>query len=561
MVIAGAWLGLCALTLVRAARQLQSGVSAATTVRGEVTAKDVADDRAGPDLRAALTRFTHAHRLLADPWIAPLEIVPYFGRQLRSAQDLSAAAVSVAAAGSQTLQQAHLLLTAPHATPAQRASLVRQLATTVATLSRRLSHVDLGPSQALFPAIASKRATFGNDLAKLRTTVDRGTGATAALADLFTGPRTYLVLAANNAEMRAGSGMFLEAGTVTVSEGTLSFGSFTSTGDLYNPSPTVPLTGNLASLWGGYHPNQEWRNLALSPQFPANAALAAQMWQTQMGQRVDGVLVIDVAGLQAFLSATGPISAGSLTVDAGDVESTLLKQQYVGLSADQSVNDARREELGALAGTVLGAVQQPGVPLAKLGGALASAVNGRHLLAWSTDPVIERDWVAADAGGEVHTNAVLLALLNQGANKLDPYQTIRSTMSLSSAGRNTRVTIRANIANDSPAGLSSYAAAGANPALAPGSYVGLAALDVPKAAGSLRVDRPTVAISGRDYTSDVVGVNVTLAPGQSTTVAWTFLLAGRHGELGVDPSARLPATMWYARGQTFTDATPRLVRW
>ncbi len=558
----GLWVAVCAVTLLSAAHQLQGGVTAASAVRGEVTTQDLADNRAARDLTNAVSRFGSAHDLLNAPWLAPLRIVPYVGRQLRSAQALSGAANTVAHAGAQTLGQAHDLLTAPHATPAERAGLVRRLAAAVSTLDRRTAPVDLGPAQALLPVLAAKRATFAGDLAKLRTSLDRGSGATAALADLLTGPRTYLVLAANNAEMRDGSGMFLEAGTVTATDGALSFSAFIPTGALYNPDPTVPLTGDLQRLWGQFTPNQEWRNLSLSPQFPVNAALAAQMWQTQMSQKVDGVLAIDVDGLRAILGATGPQSSGGQTISVDNVEQVLLKDQYAGLSASgDDRNAARHEELGVLAASVLGAVQQPGVSLAGLGSGIAGAGTGRHLLAWAGDPRIEADWTAAGVGGQVDRSGILLGLANTGANKLDPYQQITTTLSTTRAGANTKIKVTAKIANQAPPELSDYVAAGDDPSLARGTYVGVATLDVPKAAGDLRVDRPGVTAQGSDYTSDVVAVPVTIPPGQTTVVTWTFSLAGSSGRLVVEPSARIPATKWDAQGRAFTDAAPRTVAW
>ena len=56
------------------------------------------------------------------------------------------------------------------------------------------------------------------------------------------------------------------------------------------PDDRVPLSGDVADRWGWLAPNREWRNLASSPRFDANAELAAQMWKASTGQDVDGVL-------------------------------------------------------------------------------------------------------------------------------------------------------------------------------------------------------------------------------------------------------------------------------
>lgn len=560
LVVVVLWVGLCALTLLRSASQLQSGVAVTSRVRGEVSAQDLVDNRAGGDLNVAVQHFDRAHRMLSEPWITPLGVLPYVGRQLHSAQALADAAYTVGRAGSQTIGQAHLLLNAPHATPVDRVAVIRGLAGTLATLDRQTSHVRLGPGNALLPVLAAKRTTFATDLAKLRTGLVRGRGATAALTDLLTGPRTYLVLASNNAEMRDGSGMFLEVATVTSNQGTLTFSSFTSTSQLYNPNPTVPLTGDLQRLWAQFQPNQDWRSLALSPQFSPNAALAAQMWQSQMGQKVDGVLSVDIGGLRSILEATGPVSGGGATVDAGNVEQTLLKDQYIGQDSGSDYG-ARKDLLGQLAGAVLGAVQQPDVPIGKLVTQLAGAGGGRHLLAWSADPGLEADWTAANVDGNLSGDGMLLGLNNTGGNKLDPYEQISARLTTVRAGSDTRVNVVCSIANRPAAGLPPYVL-GAGINVAPGTYVGVATLDFPKAAGNARVDRAGVSATGSDYTSDVIAVPVTLAPGQSTTVTWSFLLFGHHGRLSIDPSARIPATGWRATGgRTFTDEGTHTVAW
>ena len=53
----------------------------------------------------------------------------------------------------------------------------------------------------------------------MQTTLSRTSAGATAAAAILTGPQNYLLLAGNNAEMRSGSGMFLEAGNVAISDG------------------------------------------------------------------------------------------------------------------------------------------------------------------------------------------------------------------------------------------------------------------------------------------------------------------------------------------------------
>ena len=59
--------------------------------------------------------------------------------------------------------------------------------------------------------------------------------ASKGIAQMAEGPSKYLVLAANNSEMRAGSGMLLSAGVMNMANGQFDLGPMTDTGRLIVP--------------------------------------------------------------------------------------------------------------------------------------------------------------------------------------------------------------------------------------------------------------------------------------------------------------------------------------
>src|SRR5439155_12845771 len=136
-----------------------------------------------------------------------------------------------------------------------------------------------------------------------------------AVAGLLGGPHRYLVFAANNSEMRAGSGMFLSVGVMTTSNGTIELSDMEPTGDLPVPPGKVPISGDLAARWGWIKPTEDFRNLMVSPRFDLMAPLAAQMWQAVGRPPVDGVLALDPIMLRAMLAATGPVDVNGLHID------------------------------------------------------------------------------------------------------------------------------------------------------------------------------------------------------------------------------------------------------
>lgn len=567
LLLVAAWAGLVATTLLRADHRLRAGIAAADAAKSHLSIKAVTSGAALADLQAAARDFSGASAAASSALLAPLDVVPVAGTQLRSVSALSKAASTVSEAGAAALSEVRVLLGTARRTGPERAGIAGRLSGVIATLAARVDSVTLGPSSGLLGPLAAKRATFAADLSKLRSGLGKARGATAAVASLLRGPSTYLVFATNNAEMRAGSGMMLEVGTITSSGGNLRLGAFRPTGDMVNTSPTAPApSGDLAARWGFEHPAVDFRELMLSPQFPPNAALAARMWQAETGQHVSGVIALDVVALRDIVAVTGAVNAGHTRLDAANVVQYLLEGQYAGLGAGAS-NNVRTEHLGQLAGAVFHGALSPSTSLSALGSALDHAAAGRHLMVWSATPAIEADWQAAGVGGSVSGDEVLASLLNQGVNKLDPFQQVTSAMAVSVSGSVSTVTITLTDHNTAPTTLSRYASGGPPGPAPPLVYAGAMELDFPAGAGRASVLGATAyEAAGRDYGSDTLAVAVRVPDGASVSVTFRFELAGRSGRLLVMPSARVPSVRWTAQlpggaTQSFEDSSSHAVSW
>ncbi len=295
--------------------------------------------------------FGAARRDLGSPILLPVRLLPVLGRQLLAVRDMASAAERVATIGQTAVTRVQAALRAPHAAGPARLAAVQSLANAASTADAELSHISLGPHQALIGYVAGKHNEFVTKLTKIRAGIDRGATAAQAVAKMLAGPDRVLILAANNAEMRDGSGMFLSASSAEFSGGEVTVGSFQDTTLLQLPAGAVPLTGDLASLWGVWAPNREWRNLGLSPQFGVSAALAAQMWKAKTGQSVDAVMVLDVEAFRVLLDATGPVTSGGQVFDADNVVQYLLHDQYESVQSG-AANFMRREQLSTIAGAV-----------------------------------------------------------------------------------------------------------------------------------------------------------------------------------------------------------------
>jgi Protein of unknown function (DUF4012) len=560
-----AYVAVVALAALRADHHLRQGLAAAQSARQGLDVDTIASGGAQIQLAAAAADFATAHNEVSAGWITPLRWVPILGTQVRSVSDLSASAHTVASSGSTALGQVHALLNQPRSTPSERTVIVGQLAGDLRVLSDRMAHLDFGPAHGLIGSLASKRTTFVTDVGNVQTGLTKATGATAALAQVLRGPTTYLIAATNNAEMRAGSGMMLQAGTIDINDGRFQLSHFEPTGSLVDTKTTLRPTGDLAARWGFEDPTSDFRELLLSPQFPANASLASEMWRERTGQRVGGVVTIDVAALQDLLGATGPITVDGTTYSTSNVVTELLVTQYAGITNVSDANQARHQKQAALAAAVFAAIDRGSMSLTNLAKAFDQAVDGRDLMVWSGAPAVEADWQAAGAGGTVSGNDVLLSLLNQGANKLDPYQKVTADASVDPSDGRTTVTARVTVDNQTPSTLSGYAAGGAAGTPPARQYTGAVAVDFPADATLASVSGGAIESVGPDGSSQVVAVKVAIPDGKSHTVTVRFVLTGASGRLDVQPSARLPATTWNwsipGAPTSFSDSTAHTVSW
>jgi hypothetical protein len=562
LVVLVAWMAIGVVGLLRARSRAQAGIDRLDRAQSTLHAADILRGDGLDALRGAHRDFAAAHSAAGPVFTAPLRILPVVGRQVRSVDALAGAAERVTAVGARATEQAQRAVRTPAQAGPERLALVDRLATIGASARRDLTGIDLGPSKALVGPLANGRARFSDQLAHIRRATAELGVASVGLHKVLAGPTHYLVFGASNAEMRSGSGAWLSAGILTFQDGRFDLGEM-QTSTAYLPRPPVEATGDLQARWGWATPGGDYRNLALSPQFPANAALAAQMWQRATGQTVDGVLVLDPVALQALLRATGPVTVDGREISADNVIPYLLVDQYRGLDYDlahpertEAEQAARRAGLARVARAVIGALDSAGWNAPDLVGSLQSAAADRHVLAWSGDPVQQRGWDAAGVDGVLPADSLMLSLDNVGANKLDPFMHLEAAVTGAAASHGARrVTVDVTIRNDAPSGLGRYAE-GPFPGepFAAGEYVGLLAFEVPSYATDVHLDGTLgIQTEGPEDTTRVIAGSVRIARGATQRARLTFTVPAGRTRLSVRGSARVPATQWRSGSTRFTD--------
>jgi hypothetical protein len=575
------WLAWSALTLVSAAREAEQGLDGLDQLEGmsgssaaEVVDQVVDGDEAGldsgvvADLRASAVHFQAASAEASSAWLVPLEHVPVLGRQLRSVQSLGTAAATVSSSAADAFEEVDSALEGPFPDAAARVGAVRSVGESLEQLRERVDGVDLGPVEGLVGPLASARDRFSEELATLQGALDEAAPAALGTATFLEGPSNYLFLAANNAEMRAASGMYLQAGTLGIDGGTFSFSSLEATEDMVLTQPGAVLDPDVAANWAWVSPDRDVRNVNVTPRFEESARLASEMWASSGRGGVDGVMVADVYALETLLRAVGPVEVPGaddmppMVVTAENVVQQLLLDQY--LTTDRS---ARRDSLGRVATAVLDALNTSEVPPLELLRAIDRAVSGRHLLLWSADPAQEAAFEAIGADGKLHGDDLAVGLLNRGGTKLDQFLT--STVSVEPVGQphgelqSYRMVV--SLANASPEGLPVYVSGPHPRSTQPeGTWEGVVAVTLPAPATAMATAAPLV-VFGNDGPSRVVGMQTAVPRGATAELELTFDLPLDATTVRLMASARPNPSTWrigapgLASATELTDAEGQLV--
>ena len=501
------------------------------------------------ELDAIATDLTEVADRLDRPALVPLRWLPVAGRQLDAADHQLDAATTTLRIVSELVtvaEQAELDLRDPE----RRTTALDELARATRDAVDRLRGIDLGPDEALIGPLAEGRAELHEQLDDAIVALDDAARTVETAVDLVAGPSSYLVLAANNAQMQNGSGMFLSAARLDLVDGEVRLGSMTSMTDLPLPRRPVALPTALDERWGWLDPNTDWRHLGLSPRFPETAALAAEMWEAATGERIDGVIAVDIFVLAELLAVTGPVEVDGLVFDSETAVELLANGQYVSFFGDgrfdRAAQDERRELLSQVADAVLSEL------LAELDldvlQALRDAGAGRHLMIWSADAELQATWSELGLTGELSPDSMLLSIINRSGNKLDWFLRSNATVEIVEGAETDEVIVTVRVRNTAPAEgqpryvVGPYRRSG----LAAGQYLGVVALTLPADATSGRVDGvDSLAVVGSEGPSNrVVGAWIDVERGASTELTFRFDVPNDRSSITIEPAARTHPTRW-----------------
>ncbi len=559
------WIAVSGVVLFKTRQHANDGLDALERARGQIDGAGLLRGAATAELRKAKQAFADAHALADGPVLAPWRAIPLVGGNLDSVESLTAAAEQVATVGERAADEASKLLHDDPTTGPERLALLGKLAKITRHARGRLREVDLGGDFFLFGPLGDARERFQERFDQVRTGLENATAAAEGVEDLLRGPRSYLVLGANNAEMRAGSGMLLSVGVAGFEGGSFNLGDMRSTTDFPLPAGAVALPPELQQLWGFAPITQDWRWLGTSPRFDVTAPLAAEMWERATGQRVDGVLAVDPVTVQALLAAQGPVDVDGRHLSSADVLEYLLRGQYDLVDASDPEQVARRDQLSTVAKAAVDTLSTRAWNADGLVQDLSKAGQGRHVLAWSRDPAEQRAWEAAGIAGVLEPDSLAVSVLNTGGNKLDQFLQVKSRLGIRpNADGGSDATVDLHFTNTAPADLPPYVGGPyGGTDLVAGEYQGLVSVNTP-GAGSLpkMTGLDSLLVLGRDGPTKTVAAGpLRLKPGEQATVIVRFALPDGFGSMLVASSARVPPISWVFRGVGWDDNAPYRVHW
>jgi hypothetical protein len=201
------------------------------------------------------------------------------------------------------------------------------------------------------------------------------------------GPRTYLILAQNEDELRPTGGFISATGLVTFDRGRitqLTFRDSYAVDDLSKPYPEPPWPLRdymLADLW-------LFRDINWSPDFPTTARQAAEVYEYGRGVRVDGVIAVDQAALRYLLEGLGSVTieATGETVSAANVIEAIRAhwQPAPGQGLTGEWWRQRKSFLGDLAAAIRRKVESgpAALDMPGLAWAIKRALDEKHILVY-----------------------------------------------------------------------------------------------------------------------------------------------------------------------------------
>ena len=234
-------------------------------------------------------------------------------------------------------------------------------------------------------------------LSSVNDSFQAAAGIAPIAADLLgaNGDRTYLLAAENSAELRASGGFPGSVGTLSISNGHISLGDFTTVYDMLNEdtSSSIAITDEEKTLFYGYT-RYSWDN-SYNPDFSRVGEIWAASYNERHNTHIDGVISISPSIVQKLLAAlkTSVTLSDGTELNGSNATKVLEHDLYwkylsnqatVSRSSGNDITDTLFSEAASLTfEKVLNNLDSN--TLTKLSGVLVEGAGNREVMAWMSD--------------------------------------------------------------------------------------------------------------------------------------------------------------------------------
>ena len=303
--------------LLRSVQRVQDQAAQAMSVIDELQVAIQAGDKSGlPDAAASLSDAVHAvnEEVSGLNWQVASHM-PVYGQDIKSVQVLGGVLVDLAD-NALTPASSALMgmdLTAILQSGSINAAVVSQLADMAQDVAPVISRCTVALEELPAAHISQVSDILGQitgSLSTANTLLSQINNILPYLPQILGvdgQTRTYLVIAQNNSELRATGGYAGAWGVISVTDGNVSLGDFTSLAGLRGV--TFDVTEEERVLFGEGMA-QAPTNLNMTPDFARAGSLLAGAWTAYTGQTVDGVIAMDPVFLQSDTGIDGRVCHG-----------------------------------------------------------------------------------------------------------------------------------------------------------------------------------------------------------------------------------------------------------
>lgn len=560
-----------AMWLAGKAATVQVELTSASRLLPKLKAEVVRDDAesAAQTVEKLKSHTAAARNATRDPLWSLAGTLPWFGDNFRAATEISTGVDDVVRLGAaplvevfQSLDWKKLLPSGGGADVKSLVSAQPRLVSAAHAIRSSADRLNSISTDNLLPQITGPLLESRKDLDDLRVGMDAAADVSTLAPEMLglDGPRRYLLLVQNNAEVRATGGIPGALAVLTVNNGKFSLDAQSSAGRLGTFSPPFAVDPEQQSIYSS-RLGKFMQDVNLTPDFPTAAATAQGMWEKRTGLRTDGVVSVDPVALSYILDATGPIQVGESEnalpqsrglpseLSAKNVVATLLSDVYAEID-DTAQQDAY---FANVAMEIFGALSSGSGDAKGLVEGVSRAASERRIQLWSADPdlqsLINKYPLSGSISGPSVSPAQFGVYFNDGTGaKMDFYvkRTVQIAKECTTDGYS-RVKVLVKSTNSAPADAASSL---------PAYVTGAGVFGVPEgtvqtnivAYGPAQSNVDTAVIDGRKVSfasqrhggRPVGSVTVRLAPGQSKTVELTFgkIVQNTEPQLSATPTVQ-----------------------